>query len=140
MEFALGQITGLLLALAAIVAVMSVVGAITLGFASEISTQFRPSFWESYKISLLASGIAGVICFAIGFVVGLIGKDFNIWGYVLLVAIGFLSNAVIIASMLKHPEKGYVSLGRACWITVLQLFLALAAIGGLVQLFRLITT
>lgn len=146
MEFSLGYIGGTLLSFAAILAVASLIGAFTLRVATKISSELeatadlRPSFTEAYKISFLAGLAAFAISFALGLVVGFVGKDFNFFGYILLVAIGFFANAAVISVRLKHPETGKVSFGRACWLTAIQVtFYAIAAI-LLVKLFQLITT
>ena len=146
MEFGLGYIGGLVFAFAVILAVSSVIGAFTLRVATKVSSQLeatadlRPAFAEAYKISFLAGLVAFAICFALGLVVGLAGKDFNFFGYVLLAAVGFFSNAVVIAVRLKQSEKGRVSFGRACWFTAIQITFSAIVVYGLMKLFQFITT
>lgn len=146
MEFGLGYVGGLLFAFAVILAVTSVIGAFTLRVATKVSAELeatadlRPTFPEAYKISFIAGLAAFAICFSLGFVVGLAGKDFNFFGYVLLAAVGFFSNAAVIAVRLKQPERGRVSFGRACWFTAIQITFSAIVVYWLVKLFQLITT
>jgi len=146
MEFGLGYIGGLLFAFAVLLAVSSVIGALTLRVATKVSSHLeatpdlQPAFAEAYKISFIAGLVAFAICFALGLVVGLAGKDFSFFGYMLLAAVGFFSNAAVISIRLRHPEKGGVGFGRACWFTAIQITFSAIVVYWLVKLFQLITT
>lgn len=140
MAFAFGQLVGVALVAVLIAVLTSPVAAITLQVATNESLKFTPSFRSAYKVSLQAGLVASAICCSLAFIVGLLGKEFSIGGYLVLCSVAFLSNATYISTKLSHPENGAaIGFGRACWITTIQIVFGFMLAGAFIKLFEFIT-
>lgn len=140
MAFAFGELIGAASVLAVLVALTSLVTAFTLQMATSESLTFTPSFGFVYKVSLQAGFVSLAICFVLGFVVGLAGKEFSIGGYAVLCAVTFFTNAAVLQAKLNRPEQGTaIGFGRACWLTTLQVFFSLMLAGAFIKLFEFMT-
>jgi hypothetical protein len=122
--FLIGQVIG--------AAIGALIGAIFVRIATKMAAGFTPPYGTAYLAAFLGYAASLVLGFVIGLVIGASGQTLDGGGTVLIMIIGFFVQAAVYASLLKHPETGNISYGKACLVSLIQLVMAAVIIGVIV--------
>ncbi|MBD3337654.1 MAG: hypothetical protein GF353_01010 [Candidatus Lokiarchaeota archaeon] len=133
---AIGQLIGQIIG----AAIGALIGALIVQLACKMVVKFKPPYGIAYKATFLGYVASVLVGFVGGFVIGASGQQFTGTSIILLMAIGFFVQAAIYAHLIKHPETGAISFGKACIVSLIQLIFGALLIGGIVLVVMTVTS
>ena len=124
----LGHIAGALLVLA----LMSAITALFLKWATRIAARFSIPYWRAY---LIVFTIWGLFCLVDQLLVFTLGHDImTTYSLAILIPLAFLIGCPCIISMVRHPVRGSIGIGKGLGISCIYLFMHGLFIGLIVVL------
>ncbi|HSW62042.1 MAG TPA: hypothetical protein VLH56_01800 [Dissulfurispiraceae bacterium] len=123
-----------------IVATAALIGAMMAQLVTRIVAKFTPPYAMAYKATLLGCliGIMAAVVLdvlgVIGLAVGPSGPHITAMAIVRLVVVGFLPQAAIYGTLIKHPSQESLGLAKGCLVSLLQLLVGCLLVMGLLDM------